>query len=371
MWLEPDSAFFSAQCSVGGVMACRLVFAGRKFVVWSPFMCDSMRFVLFRPAWAACAIANWSGEYRHKHGSPVVSKRERETNEKNKNGQINFEIIYCSHKWDIFSPAIRCSRIDDSTDTEHQMWRHTVLFIEMSASMHSKSRKSKRTRAWYTSGVSSSQAGPGRAGPGHIDDATWNIHRHQQIHVTRIAPLRVFNVRFQTIALRADEFNSVFSPVVVVVVSSLLMRKCYSALCALMPCCRWCSACVQFHVHYSHFRWQHVKLHIIILLFSSLSPFLLSFHRLAAFSVLFSFRRRTHSNEHNGFLCSIMSRCVRVFYYRIFRVNRCSTKSASTEWYWESVLRQRRRRRRKKQIDAVNNTSTELYGKCGAHQTQC
>lgn len=212
---------------------------------------------------------------------------------------------------------------------------------------------------------------PGRAGPGHIDDATWNIHRHQQIHVTRIAPLRVFNVRFQTIALRADEFNSVFSPVVVVVVSSLLMRKCYSALCALMPCCRWCSACVQFHVHYSHLRWQHVKLHIIILLFSSLSPFLLSFHRLAAFSVLFSFRRRTHSNEHNGFLCSIMSRCVRVFYYRIFRVNRCSTKSASTEWYWESVLRQRRRRRRKKQIDAVNNTSTELYGKCGAHQTQC
>lgn len=92
----------------------------------------------------------------------VENKREREKNEKNKNGQINFEIIYCSHKWDIFSPSIRCSRIDDSTDTEHQMWRHTVLFIGMSASMHSKSRKSKRTRARYPSGESGSRAGPDR-----------------------------------------------------------------------------------------------------------------------------------------------------------------------------------------------------------------
>lgn len=142
-------------CGAGGVMACRLVFCWAQIRSMLAF---HVRSVPFHSAWASVwlqiGLANMC-----KYGSPV-SKRSRERNRK-KNGQINFEIIYCSHKSDIFLPSIQCLRIDDSTQTPNIKCGGTVLFIEMSASMHSKSRKSKRTRDTHRAREREQQ-------PGHI-----------------------------------------------------------------------------------------------------------------------------------------------------------------------------------------------------------
>lgn len=119
----------------------------------------------------------------------------------------------------------------------------------------------------------------------------------------------------------------------------LLMRKCYSALCVvlLLPLmfCMCAISCALFPFPDLHNEnpWQPLcEVRSFCSSSScSLSLCLLFYRASIAFSVCVFAGERSYVIRTQWIsLYIVMSRCVRIFYYRIFRVNRFSTKNAST-----------------------------------------
>lgn len=239
------------------------------------------------------------------------------------------------------------------------MWRHR--FIYRNERIHAFEKQKIKENARYTSGESSSQAR--------------SVQREIFIGINRytlhVPHHYVFNVRFQTIALRADEFNSVFSPAVVVVEAKMLFSIVCRAVLPLMFCmCAVLRALFPFSMAaceaLSYCPYYHLALLLsFFIILSSSCWILFCFHFAGE-------RIRTYTMDFFVALChDVCAYFTIVFLEWIdFRLKvhlLSGTESVRHDNSTTRALWQRSEEKKKNK----SSQSGKLCKKCGAHQTQC